>query len=89
MAEQEILLLTGDVVGNGTASLQRYQYTCFKGKGAVQSVNGDFSRLAGNVTVTLGTVTTGTLAARPPVGPPLVNGDIYVVLETYHHQIMG
>ncbi len=35
--------------------------------------------MSGNVTVTLGTVTTGTLAARPPVGPPLVNGDIYVV----------
>ncbi len=57
--------------------------------GAVQSVNGIFPDLSGNVTVTLGTVTTGTLAARPPVGPPLVNGDIYEFLEILHHQIMG
>ncbi len=38
---------------------------------------GFFQDLSGNVTVTLGTVTTGTLAARPPVGPPLVT-EIYM-----------
>ncbi len=54
----------------------------------VQSVNGIgwFPDLSGNVTVTLGTVTTGTLADTTSVGPPLVNGDIYVVSEILHHQ---
>ncbi len=72
--------LTGYVVGNGTASFTAVTSIPVSNvNGAVQSVNGIFPDLSGNVTVTLGTVTTGTLAARPPVGPPLVNGDIYVV----------
>ncbi len=55
------------------------QYTCFKCKWCCSSVNGIFPDLSGNVTVPLEQFTTGTLAARPPVGPQLVNGDIYVV----------
>ena len=71
--------LTGYVVGNGTAPFTAVTTIPVANvNGAVQSVNGVFP-VAGNVTVALGTVTTGTLAALPPVGPPLVNGDIYVV----------
>ncbi len=61
--------LTGYVVGNGTASFTAVTSIPVSNvNGAVQSVNGIFPDLSGNVTVTLGTVTTGTLAARPPVG---------------------
>ncbi len=58
--------LTGYVVGNGTASFTAVtQIPLFKCNGA--SLLMDFSRLVWNVTVTLGTFTTGTLVLRPPV----------------------
>lgn len=44
----------------------------------VTSVNG-VSPTNGNVTVLISNVTTGTLASLPPVGPPQINGNIYIV----------
>ncbi|CCV02398.1 hypothetical protein IIV31_026R [Armadillidium vulgare iridescent virus] len=72
--------LTGYIIGNGTSPFTASATIPVANvTGAVRSVNGILPDLSGNVVVALAGVMTGTLAGLPPVGPPLVSGDIYVV----------
>jgi hypothetical protein len=74
--------LTGYLKGTGTTPVTTTaSIPVADVNGAVGSVNGIFPvpLNGGNVSVLIGSTTTGLLAALPPPGPPLVNGDIYVV----------
>ena len=70
--------LNGYVIGNGTSALSTVSSIPVADvTGAVRKVNGTLPSATGDVTISFGSVSTGTLANRPVnVG---TNGDIYVV----------
>ncbi len=70
--------LTGYVKGNGsTAMTSVSSIPVADVTGAIRKVNGTLPNSSGEVTITFGEVTTGTLANRPQISGD--NGDIYVV----------
>jgi hypothetical protein len=70
--------LIGYLKGNGTSALSTSSTIPIADvNGAVRTVNGNSPAANGNVTISFGSVITGTLSARPT--NPGTNGNIYVV----------
>ncbi|MEN9362945.1 MAG: Invertebrate iridescent virus 22, partial [Bacteroidota bacterium] len=70
--------LSGYVIGNGTSALSTLSTIPVADiTGAIRKVNGTLPNASGEVTISFGEVSTGTLASRPVNAGD--NGDIYVV----------
>ncbi len=71
-------ILSGYVIGNGTSALSTLSTIPVADiTGAIRKVNGTLPNASGEVTISFGEVSTGTLASRPVNAGD--NGDIYVV----------